>query len=104
MHLNVNTIIKKTKSAMQNATYDMVPTPKNRNSRRKFGLSLYEIEDFISKLEAEDLFQGPIIDRDYPEEELFVFKKEIISGTVFYVKLKEKNNQIKILSCHEDEI
>lgn len=87
---------------MQSASYDMVPTPKNGNSRRKFGLSLYDIEDFLSSLEVCDLFQGPIMDRDYPGEELFIFKREIIPGINFYVKLKEKNNQIKILSCHED--
>ncbi len=88
---------------MQDASYDMVPTVKNRNSRRKYGLSLYDIEDFLSKLEIADLIQGPIVDRDYPNEELFIFKKEIIPNVIFYVKIKEKDNQIKILSCHEDE-
>lgn len=88
---------------MQDASYDMIPTLKNRNSRRIYGLSIYDIEDFLSKLEAADLIQGPIADRDYPSEDLFIFKKEIISNVIFYVKIKEKNNQIKILSCHEDE-
>lgn len=93
----------KIKRAMENASYDMVPTLKNRNSRRIYGLSIYDIEEFLSKLETTDLIQGPITDRDYPSEELFIFKKEIIPNVVFYVKIKEKDNQIKILSCHEDE-
>jgi hypothetical protein len=101
--LDVNTILNKTKQAMQDASYDMIPREKNNVSRRKYGLSMYDIEDFLSKLEVADLIQGPIVDRDYPNEELFVFKKEIIPNVTFYVKIKEKNNQIKILSCHEDE-
>lgn len=43
------------------------------------------------------------MDRDYPNEELFIFKKEIVENVMFYTKIKYKNNQIKILSCHEDE-
>ena len=76
---------------------------KNRNSKRKYGLSQYDIEDYIASLEAEDLYKGPEPDRDCPGEELFIFKKEIIPNVIFYTKLKYKNNQIKILSCHEDE-
>lgn len=101
--MDVKTIINKTKSAIQAASYDMVPTLKNRTSRRKYGLSLGDIEDYISSLEEIDLAKGPIPDRDFSGEELFIFKKEIIPGITFYVKIKEKNNQIKILSCHEDE-
>lgn len=81
----------------------MIPTVKNRNSKRKYGLSQYEIEDYIASLELEDLYKGPELDRDFPGEELFIFKKEIQPNIVFYTKLKYKNGQIKILSCHEDE-
>lgn len=81
----------------------MVPTVKNRVSKRKYGLSQFDIEDYIASLEEEDLKKGPEPDRDYPGEELFIFKKEIMPNVVFYTKLKYKNNQIKILSCHEDE-
>lgn len=88
---------------MKSGNYDMVPTTKNRTSKRKYGLSQYDIEDCIANLEAEDLYKGPEPDRDCPGEELFIFKKEIIPDVIFYIKLKYKNNQIKILSCHEDE-
>ena len=88
---------------MKSGNYDMVPTAKNRNSKRKYGLLQYDIEDYIASLEAEDLYKGPEPDRDCPGEELFIFKKEIIPNVIFYTKLKYKNNQIKILSCHEDE-
>ena len=67
------------------------------------GLSFLEIEDFIYSLEKEDLNKGPVPDYDFPNEEVFIFKKEILPGVMFYVKVKEKNGQIKILSCHEDE-
>lgn len=88
---------------MKSGTYDMVPTVKNRASKRKYGLSQFDIEDYIASLEEKDLYKGPELDRDCPGEELFIFKKEIIPNIIFYVKLKYKNNQIKILSCHEDE-
>lgn len=101
--MDVEEILKKTKNAIKNATYDFVPTEKNRKSRRKYGLSVFEIEDFLYSLEKVDLYKGPVSDYDFPMEEVFVFKKEIISGIVFYVKLKEKDDIIKILSCHEDE-
>lgn len=101
--MNVDEILYKLKDAVKNATYDLVPTEKNRNSRRKYGLTIFEIEDFLCELEKEDLFKGPVADYDYPEEEVFIFKKEIVPEKLFYVKIKEKNNQIKILSCHEDE-
>ncbi len=101
--MDVKTIIEKTRKSIENASYDMVPTFKNQNSRWKHGLTIYDLEDFLLNLDSSDLVKGPVADRDYPNEELFVFKKEIIPGVVFYVKLKEKNNQIKIISCHEDE-
>jgi len=81
----------------------MVPTAKNRISKRKYGLSQFDIEDHLESLESDDLYKGPVLDRDYSGEELFIFKKEIIQNVVFYTKIKYKNNQIKILSCHEDE-
>lgn len=96
-------MLVKIKSAMKSKNYDMVPTAKNRNSKRKYGLSQYDIEDYIASLEADDLWKGPEPDRDCLGEELFIFKKEIKPKVMFYIKLKYKNNQIKILSCHEDE-
>ena len=101
--LNVTDILKLIKASMKFGTYDMVPTEKNRVSKRKYGLSQFDIEDYISSLEVEDLYKGPEPDRDYPGEELFIFKKEILPNVIFYTKLKYKNDQIKILSCHEDE-
>jgi hypothetical protein len=102
--LDINTILNKLKKAIKTSSYDIIPTFKNRSSRRKYGLTIYDIEDILLKLEETNLIIGPTIDRDYPNEELFIFKKEIISGVIFYIKIKEKDNKIKILSLHEDEI
>jgi len=53
------------------------------------------------------LYSGPEIDRDKPNEEVFIFTKEILNGVNFYVKIKKDSkvtyNRIKILSCHEAE-
>ena len=102
-NLEVSEILQLVQKSMKDGNYDMVPTPKNRNSRRKYGLTLNDIEDLIFSLNEGNLVKGPEIDRDFPGEELFIFKKEIYCNVVFYIKLKFKDNQIKILSCHEDE-
>lgn len=99
----LNEVINKLKNVVRSGKYDMVPTDKNRKSRRKYGLSIFEIEDFLSSIEKEDLVKGPVKDYDFPNESVYIFKKEIIKNVEFYVKIKEKNNTIKILSCHEDE-
>ena len=85
----------------------MIPTVKNRESRRKYGLTLIEIESFLKTIQEKDLFKGPEIDRDFPNDEIFIFKKRIIKGVNFYIKVKKDTtvsyDRIKILSCHEDE-
>ncbi len=96
-------ILKKLRKDIKQKTYDMVPTAKNRTSRWKYGLSILDIEDFLISITEEDIYKGPVDDYDYPGEKVFIFKKEIIHNTVFYVKIKEKDGKIKILSCHEDE-
>ncbi len=73
--LEVSDLLKLTKSSMKSGNYDMIPTIKNRVSKRKYGLSQFDIEDYIGSLEEEDLFKGSEPDRDCPKEELFIFKK-----------------------------
>lgn len=98
-------IINLLHKSINNKDYDMVPTTKNRNSRRKHGLTLYELEDFLLSINEEDLVRGPIKDRDIPSEELFIFNKEIKPGVTFYLKIKKDSkvtrDRIKILSCHD---
>ena len=85
----------------------MVPTIKNRNSRRKYGLTILEIEQFLLQITKEDLYKGPVKDKDVPGEEVYVFKREIKQDIMFYIKIKKDNtvnyDRIKILSIHEDE-
>ena len=101
--MDVNHILIKLKKDIKYKSYDYVPTGKNKTSRRKFGLTMFDIEDFLMSLEKEDLIKGPVEDYDYPGEEVFIFKREILTGILFYVKIKVKDGQVKILSCHEDE-
>lgn len=54
----------------------MVSTVKNRNSKRKYGLSQYDIEDYIASLEIKDLYKGPTPDRDYPGKKYSSLKKK----------------------------
>lgn len=104
--MNVNEIINLLRSSIKKKDYDFVPTLKNRNSRRKYGLTILDIEDFLITLNSNDLVTGPEKDRDIPNDEIFVFKKKL-KGIIFYVKIKKDSkidyDRIKILSCHEDE-
>ena len=101
--MEASEFLSKLKPLIKSKKYDLVPTVKNRNSRRKYNLTLYDIEDYIYSFTINDLYKGPELDRNLPGEELFIFKKEILPNVIFYTKLKYKDNQIKIISCHEDE-
>ena len=103
--MKVTEIVSLLHKSVLNKTYDFVPTEKNRNSRRKYGLTIIDIEDFLLTINEEDLYRGPEEDRDYKGEYIYIFKKELINGIYFYIKIKKDNkkNRIKILSCHEDE-
>ena len=81
----------------------MVPTAKNRESKRKYGLTQLDIEYFILSLKADNLYKEQEVDRNYHNETLYLYKKKKKKNVVFYVKLKFKDGVIKILSCHEDE-
>lgn len=105
--MTVIQIINLLHKSVADKSYDLVPTEKNRNSRRKYGLTIYDIEDFPKSISETDLHSGPEIDRDKPNEEVFIFIKEILNGVNFYVKIKKDSrvtyDRIKILSCHEAE-
>ncbi len=105
--MTVTQIVNLLHKSVASKSYDLVPTAKNRNSRRKYGLTIYDIEDFLKSITEADLYSGPEVDRDMPGEEVFIFTKEILSGIVFYVKIKKDKtvtyDRIKILSCHEAE-
>lgn len=105
--MTVLDIVNLLHKSVSEKTYDLVPTEKNRNSKRKYGLTLFEIEDFLKRITEEDLYSGPEEDRNMQGEELFIFKKEILNKVIFYVKIKKDSkvsyDRIKIISCHEDE-
>ena len=74
--MDVTAIINLLHKSVSNKDYDFVPTAKNRNSRRKYGLTLYDIEDFLKTITEEDLVSGPEKDRDMPNEKvIFLWKK-----------------------------
>lgn len=105
--MTVTQIINLLHKSVTDKSYDLVPTEKNRNSRRKYGLTIYDIEDFLKSIVEADLYSGPEVDRDMPNEEVFIFIKEILNDVKFYVKIKKDSkatyDRIKILSFHEAE-
>ena len=105
--MTVTQIINSLHKSVVDKSYDLVPTEKNRNSRRKYGLTIYDIEDFLKSISETDLYSAPEVDRNMPNEEVFIFTKEILNGVNFYAKIKKDGSvtydRIKILSCHEAE-
>lgn len=67
--MTVTQIINQLHQSVHDKSYDLVPTEKNRNSRRKYGLTIYEIEDFLQSISETDLYRGPEVDRDKPNKE-----------------------------------
>ena len=53
--MTVTQIINLLHKSVTDKSYDLVPTEKNRNSRRKYGLTIYDIEDFLKLISEEDL-------------------------------------------------
>lgn len=88
--MTVTQIINLLHKSVVDKSYDLVPTEKNRNSRRKYGLTIYDIEDFLKSISETDLYSGPEVDRNMPNEEVFIFTKEILNGVNFYVKIKKR--------------
>lgn len=81
----------------------IIPTQKNRETRRFLGLTILDLEDIICNIKESDLKKGPVLDRDRPGEYLFVFKP-LYGENLLYVKLKLEPNQAKCISLHIDDI
>lgn len=103
MKLCVDEFLEIVKNKINKGEFDFIPTEKNKNSKRKYGLTTFDIEDFIKELDTSNLISGPELDRDFPGEYLYIFKKEIIDNVLFYVKIKLRGDEVKCLSCHEDD-
>lgn len=106
--MNVKEILDLLHKSVKKKNYDIVPTVKNRNSKRKYGLTILEIEDFLMDIKEQDLFKEPVKDIDIPDEDVYIFKKQLKEGVIFYIKIKKDNtvsyDRIKILSIHKEEV
>ncbi len=102
---SVKVFLDEYKRRVAKGNLDFVPAHKNKVSRRKYGLTIIDIENTIMQLDSSDLHSGPEKDRDRPNEELWIFKKELLEAkVVFYIKLKLRGSKIAVcLSFHEDE-
>ncbi len=98
--MTVTQIVNLLHKSVSDKSYDLVPTEKNIRSRKKYGLTIYDIEDFLKTISEVDLYSGPEEDRDRPNEKVFIF---VINGVNFYVKAKKDTNvtydRIKIIFC-----
>lgn len=62
--MTVTQIINLLHKSVADKSYDLIPTVKNRNSRRKYGLTMYDIEEFLKTITEEDLYSGPVADKN----------------------------------------
>ncbi|MDD4187411.1 MAG: hypothetical protein PHX04_01375 [Bacilli bacterium] len=102
--MDINDFLIEAKKRINSGKLDIVPTAKNKLAYRKHGLTILDIEDLLKSLTPSDLKSGPEEDRDFPGEYVYIFGKKISDGTLFYVKIKLKNNLLKCLSCHDDKM
>ena len=56
--LEVTELLNLVRKSIKTHKYDMVPTAKNRESKRKYGLTQLDIEYFILSLKADNLYKG----------------------------------------------
>ena len=104
--MTIEEFLEEVKKRIKANNLDFVPTRKNRRSRQAYGLSILDIEDTLLKLTPNNLYKGPQIDRDLPEEELWIFKSKIgnTPKVIFYIKLKlRKKNKMELvcISFHD---
>ena len=77
---------------------------KNENFRASVGITYSEEQEIIRNLRVENLFQGPILDRDRANNYLYEFHKEVY-GKWCYIKLTivEEIVVVNVISFHESE-
>lgn len=104
---DVEALLEDVRKAINENKVKPIPRNKNINSMAKIGYTWKDIKDEIYYLSYEDYISGPDIDRDYPDKDYFWKFKKILSGELFYIKLKilyKGNNELLIVSCHIDEV
>lgn len=99
--MELEEFLKECKNRVKNNNLDFIPRRENNKSRRKYGLSIMDVEDAILNLTLSDYKQGPEEDYSYPNEYVWVFLKEINSVS-FYIKLKlRENGEVVCISFHD---
>ena len=77
---------------------------KNQLFRESVGITYAEEQEEIRKLRKEFLYKGPFLDKDYPDNYLYEFHKEVY-GKWCYIKLTivDESVVVKVISFHESE-
>ena len=100
---DINHIIRHIHKCARNNNVVFVQTNKNRNTIRIYDLVDNERINILLKLKEEHLFKGPIVDKDYPNEYLYVFKyfyKKV--DILIYIKIKVLDKYIRVISFHKN--
>ncbi len=95
-------VLHKIKQYIKERKREIVPTLKNKQTRRKLKLTDEDVYDKLLELELCDYVSGPEDDRDRKGEfDIWKFGKSYRDKEM-YIKIKVDDARVKILSFHED--
>lgn len=102
----IETILRDLQLAIDMGKFQPIFRRKNLETLAMLGLTWEDAKAEIYTLTADDYFQGPSVDRNFPaSDRLWVFKKRI-DGESIYIKFKVlymEDGSVRVVSFHIDE-
>ena len=93
--------------AIDTGKFQPICRRKNMNTLSILGISWEDEKSEIYELTAREYYQGPEVDRDFPNTDRFWMFKKNIGGQVIYIKFKIlylENGAVKLVSFHIDNM
>lgn len=103
MAMTIESFLLEVRRHTKDGNLVIVPTLKNRTTRRMLGLSVVDLEVIVCNLSNDDFHEGPVEDRDRPNEFLYIFKTEYLDE-MLYIKIKLQTDEARCISIHLDNI
>lgn len=106
MHSTVDEFLSECRELINNRKVDLfLNDPDNRATMELLKYTPRAVLQEILELEPKDLFEGPVLDKDfkYPGE-VWIFKKEV-NSILLYIKLKirvRNDKDVFLMSFHPD--
>lgn len=101
----VENVLNSAKYAFANKGYAVDERDKNMRTLAALGITWKDACDEVLDLTIADYFQGPSLDRDDENSDMYYMFKRIISGQVIYIKFKVRlmsDGKLFLKSFHFD--